>query len=119
MNKTVLIIEDSSYMRDILSKALKHYEEMDIKEAKDGEEGISKFEEVEPDIILLDLNLPGMKGDELLEEISGSDNKSEVLIVTGVPQDELLERCLDLGAQDYIVKPFELDELREKVEELI
>ncbi len=119
LSKTALIVDDSSYMREILTKALEEYENLEIVEAKNGEIAFEKFKETEPDIILLDINLPDIKGDELLKKMSETEIESESLIVTGVPQRDLLDKCLECGAKDYIIKPFKLKELKEKIEKLL
>ena len=69
MPKTILIVEDDTILRDLISQKLKKDNNYEIVEAIDGEEGLKKAKEEKPDIILLDLILPGIDGFGVLEQI--------------------------------------------------
>ena len=101
----VLIIEDDKYLNDLLSKKLQD-EGFNLFSATDGEQGLKLAKEETPDVILLDLLLPGMHGFEFLETVK-KDPKTKsipVVIISNLGQKEDIERGLALGAADYLVK---------------
>jgi DNA-binding response OmpR family regulator len=105
MAKTILIIEDDKFLRElIVQKLLK--EGYDISEAIDGEEGIKKIKTEKPDLILLDLILPGIDGFEVLSRMKADEKlaKIPVIILSNLGQREEIERGLKLGANDYMIK---------------
>lgn len=113
--KKILIIEDDKFLRDLLVRRLEQ-EKFLVAIAEDGEEGLRKSKEENPDLILLDLILPNIKGFEVLEKIKENPNISEIPIVvlSNLGQKEDVERALSLGANNYIIKAhFTLDEILE------
>lgn len=105
MPKTILIIEDDKFLRQlIVQKLLK--EEYNVSEAVDGEEGIKKIKEEKPDLVLLDLILPGIDGFEVLSRMKKDEEISSipVIILSNLGQREDVERGLNLGAVDYLIK---------------
>jgi DNA-binding response OmpR family regulator len=121
MKKKVLIIEDEKDLRFFIARALKE-EGFEVIEAIDGEEGIEKAKKEKPDLILLDLLLPGISGYEVLIRIK-KDPELEiipVLILSNLGQQEEIEKGLKLGAVDYLIKAnFTLDEIIERIKKII
>jgi DNA-binding response OmpR family regulator len=121
MKKKILIIEDEKDLRFFIIRALKE-EGFEVIEAIDGEEGIEKAKKEKPDLILLDLLLPGISGYEVLARIK-KDPEMEmipVLILSNLGQQEEVEKGLKLGAVDYLIKAnFTLDEIVERVKKII
>jgi len=105
MAKKILIIEDDKFLRELIAQKLIK-EEYDISEAADGEEGIKKIEEEKPDLILLDLILPGIDGFEVLSQMKNKPALSSipVIILSNLGQKEDVEKGLKLGAVDYLIK---------------
>lgn len=105
MDKKILIIEDDKFLRELISQKLLK-EEFDIAEAVDGEEGVKKIKEEKPDLVLLDLILPGIDGFEVLTRIRKDETLGEipVIILSNLGQKEDVERGLKLGAVDYLIK---------------
>ena len=108
----VLVVDDSAFMRKMMKDIVTDLGISDIVEADTGEMAVDKFEQETPDVVLLDLILPSMNGDKVLEQILGIDNTAKVIMATAVGQEDVMEKCLDTGAKSYIVKPFD----KEKVE---
>ncbi|MFH0819045.1 MAG: response regulator [Patescibacteria group bacterium] len=123
-NKTkVLIVEDDKFLAELISTKLDK-EGFDIVLANDGESGVSKTREELPEIILLDIMLPGMDGFEVLEnlkkDLSEKVRKIPVIILSNFGQEEKVERGLALGAVDYLVKAnFTTSEIVGKIKETL
>lgn len=105
MAKKILIIEDDLFLRQLMARKLSK-EGYEIVEAIDGEEGLKKIKETKPDLVLLDLILPGMDGFEVLSKKNEDPEirKIPVIILSNLGQREDIERGLKLGAVDYLVK---------------
>ncbi|MCX7812952.1 MAG: response regulator transcription factor [Pseudothermotoga sp.] len=88
----------------------------EVKIAKDGEEGWQLFQLFDPAVVVLDLMLPGMDGFEVLEKIRSVDEEVGVVVLTARSEVENRIRGLKKGADDYVPKPFHLDELLARVE---
>jgi two-component system OmpR family response regulator len=115
----LLLIEDERELARVLRQALEE-EGFQVDLAADGEEGLFKANEVDYDAVLLDLMLPGLDGFEVLSRLREPGGRPvPVLVLTardGVPD---RVRGLNLGADDYLVKPFDLDEMLARVRALI
>jgi len=105
MAKTILIVEDDKFLRELIARKLLK-EGYNISEAIDGEEGIKKIKTEKPDLILLDLILPGVDGFEVLSRMKADEKLAEipVIILSNLGQREEIERGLKLGANDYMIK---------------
>lgn len=117
MAKKILIIEDDKFLRELIAKKLLE-EDFEVVEAIDGEEGLKKIEEAKPDLIILDLILPGIDGFEVLTKIKDDPKLSPipVVILSNLGQREEVEKGLKLGAVDYLIKAhFTPGEIIEKV----
>ena len=117
MGKTILIVEDEQNIVDILSFNLSR-EGYDTLEAYDGPTGLQLALEQNPDLILLDLMLPGMDGWQVLREIRKTSN---VPIIMLTAKDETFDKVLglELGADDYVAKPFEPKELLARIKAVL
>jgi len=117
MARTILIIEDDKFLRELIAQKLIK-EGFEISEAVDGEEGMKKVKEEKPDLILLDLILPGIDGFEVLARMKEDPVLAAipVIILSNLGQKEDVERGLKLGAVDYLIKAhFTPGEIIEKV----
>jgi len=117
MPKKILIIEDDKFLRELIAQKLSK-ENFGVSEAIDGEEGIKKIKEEKPDLILLDLILPGIDGFEVLSRMKEDPALTSipVIILSNLGQKEDVERGLKLGAVDYLIKAhFTPGEIIEKV----
>ena len=114
MGKTVLIIEDEQNIVDILSFNLGR-EGYDTLEALDGPTGLQLALEQNPDLILLDLMLPGMDGFEVCRRIREAGSSVPIVMLTAREEEDDKVRGLELGADDYLVKPFDNRELIARV----
>ena len=114
MGKTILIVEDEQSIVDILSFNLMK-EGYDTVEALDGATGLQLALEQDPDLVLLDLMLPGMDGFEVCERIRKAGSAVPIVMLTAREEEDDKVRGLELGADDYITKPFKNRELMARV----
>lgn len=121
MAQKILVIEDDKFLRQLVTKKISK-RDYNIVEAVDGESGLEKAEEEDPDLILLDLILPGIDGFEVLSELKDDPELSTipVVILSNLGQKDEIEKGLQMGAEDYLVKAhFTLGEIVEKIEEVL
>ena len=114
MGKTVLIVEDEQSIVDILSFILTK-EGYDTLEALDGPTGLQLALEQNPDLVLLDLMLPGMSGFDVCQRIRQAGSLVPIVMLTAREEEDDKVRGLELGADDYITKPFKNRELMARV----
>ena len=114
MGKTVLIVEDEQNIVDILAFNLSR-DGYDTIEAYDGVTGLQLALENNPDLILLDLMLPGMNGFEVCKKVRESGSSTPILMLTAREEEADKVMGLELGADDYITKPFSMRELLARV----
>ena len=110
MRFKILVIDDEPVLRDSLEVALKTsgYE---VLTARTGEEGLERFKKENPDLVLLDHWLPGINGDEVLRRIKEEDPEIPVIIMTAQGSIEMAVSSMKMGAFDFLVKPFDLDQV--------
>ena len=107
----ILIVDDAREIRSILEEYLR--EEGYVAEgARDGREALKKHGADPFDLIITDLNMPGMTGIELIKELSKGGSTTEFIIITGYASLDTAIEAVKAGAFDYIVKPFRIEELK-------
>ena len=114
MGKTVLIVDDEKNIVDILSFNLKK-EGFEIMSAYDGESALVSYSKKRPDLILLDVMLPRLDGFEVCRKIREKDKTTPIIMLTAREEETDKVLGLDLGADDYITKPFSVRELQARV----
>lgn len=117
MNKNILIIDDEKNIRMTLEKSLTN-EGYEVDSAINGENGLEKLKENEYPVILLDMNLPGINGIEVLRKINELDFNTRVIMITGYGNVETAVEAMKLGAVDYLRKPFKPEDIGDLVEEV-
>jgi DNA-binding response OmpR family regulator len=117
----ILVVEDDKFLRELLVRKLES-EEIDTSIAIEGKEALKKIKEELPQLILLDLILPGLDGFGILKEIKKDPTtaKIPVIILSNLGQREEVERGIELGADDYLVKAhFTPGEIVDKIKKLL
>lgn len=110
MEKTVLVVDDSLYMRTMIADALETAGFKIIGKAENGEQAIDMALELEPDLITLDNILPDMIGTDILRVLKEEEEiESKVIMISAVGQEYVIQEGMSLGASDYIVKPFTIE----------
>jgi two-component system response regulator MprA len=113
----ILVVDDDRRITNMLRRALRA-EGYDVRTANDGAEGLTRARERQPDLLVLDLLMPGIDGLEVCRRLR-EEGDLPILILTAKDETEDRVRGLDTGADDYLVKPFDLDELLARVRALL
>jgi len=111
MAKSVLIVDDSLYMRTLIKDALESGGFNIVGQAANGEEAIDLAFELQPDFITLDNILPDMIGTDILKVYKDEGLGSKIIMISAVGQESVVNEGLSLGAKAYIVKPFSTNQL--------
>lgn len=118
--KTILIVDDQKFLRMTVGLLLtkKGYV---ISEAEDGEDALAFMRSVMPDLVLLDVNMPGMPGVEVCRRIKANPRTRSVRVImlTSDGEKETVVECLEAGADDYQLKPYTPDKLYDKIENVL
>ncbi|MBD3383995.1 response regulator [candidate division KSB1 bacterium] len=118
MKARILIIDDEKHMCSVLKTALES-DRIDISVAYSGEQALSILDEQEFSIVISDIKMPGLSGLDILKRIKKEHPATEVLLMTAYADAQTAVDAMKNGAYDYIIKPFEVDELRHKVQNII
>ncbi len=113
----ILLIEDDKYVSSALKRGLRNSYIIDA--AATAEEGYSYLDTSEYDVILLDLDLPDKPGKSVCKDLRSNGNSTPILILTGMVEIDEKVSLLDLGADDYLTKPFSLEELKARIRALL
>ena len=118
MPSKILVVDDAAFMRmmirDILAK--QGYE---IHEAVNGRDAVEKFEDLRPDLVTMDITMPEMNGLDALREIRSMDEDARVLMVSAMGQQKMIVEALEMGAIDFLVKPFQPTKVLETVKKCL
>ncbi len=118
---TILISDDNTEFATTLSNYLENDEDMQVVgRAKDGEEALSIISAIKPDIVLLDVIMPHLDGLGVLERLNAMrlENPPICIMLSAVGQDKITQKAITLGAQYYVVKPFDIEVLIKRIKEL-
>jgi len=107
----ILVVDDEAKMRRVLQMILQK-EGYEITTAKDGREALQKVERENFDLVLTDMKMPGLSGIDLLKKIRESDEEIPVIMITAYGTVETAVKAMKEGAHDYLLKPFEKDEMK-------
>ncbi len=116
--KHLLIVDDETEICDFL-KTFFEEREFDVRTAHSGEEAMEQVEKSKPQVVLLDVHMPGMDGMKVLREIKSRYPGVKVIMVTALETREKIEEAMRLGADNYITKPLSLEYLEKDVQEKI
>jgi two-component system chemotaxis response regulator CheY len=121
MTKRILVVEDSPMTRSLIVSSLEEIGDFTVIEAANGFQALRKLPEVNPDLVITDINMPDINGLEVVRFVKHNENFKHipVIIVTTEGRDVDKERGLKLGADRYLIKPFEPADLQRFVQELL
>jgi two-component system chemotaxis response regulator CheY len=109
--KTVLIVDDIAYVRKTMKQILSSHGFRVVGEACNGEEAIRLYDETQPDFVTMDLVMPVMNGIEATKGILKNHPDATILILSSMMQENLVTDAILAGAKDYILKPFQTDDV--------
>jgi len=110
MPPKAMVVDDSSFQRTVVSEAIGDYVEI-VETAENGEEAVEMFAEAQPDIMTMDIMMPEMNGIEALSKIKSQSPETKIVMVTSVSQKEKMREAAKAGADGYVTKPFEAEDL--------
>jgi DNA-binding NtrC family response regulator len=114
-NPKVLIVDDEERFRTTMSKLLA-VRGLEVSSMGDGKEALKELREKSYDVLILDIRMPGMGGIEVMTELRKVDPFIEVIIMTGYASVDTAKKITELGAYDYLLKPYNIEDLMERIE---
>lgn len=115
----ILVVDDAVFIRMTISRILKSAGHEMAGEAITGLEAIEKYAELKPDLVLLDISMPEMSGIDALAKILEMDPKAKVIICSALGQQQFVAKAIEMGAKDFIVKPFEAARFLEALDKVL
>ncbi len=116
-NERILVVEDEDSVSKTLTALLEFRGYQNVQVANNGHEGVTKYKETKPSIVLMDLEMPVMNGYDSSREIKKYDPSAKILLITANPLSPFAQRIIEEGyASQILSKPFSLDELLEAIE---
>lgn len=103
----VLIVDDAKFMRVTLGNILKNENYEIVGEAQNGQEAVELYESLKPDLVTMDITMPIMDGLEAIRQIMEMDPAAKIIVCSALGQQKIVVEAIELGAKDFIVKPFE------------
>jgi two-component system chemotaxis response regulator CheY len=111
--KKVLICDDSIVMRKMINDILSRNGFNVVGQAKNGVEAVELYSKLQPDLVTMDIIMPGEPGVEIVKKIVTIDSKARIMMVTGLSQKNLVLQAMENGAREFVVKPFDESALLE------
>jgi two-component system chemotaxis response regulator CheY len=115
-NQKILMVDDSAFMRTVLKNILENVGYVNFVEVGNGNEALEKIKTEHPDLILLDIIMPDKGGIEVLKEVGTTNN---VIMITAVGQEKIIEEAKNLGAKGYLIKPFDNRQVEAEVKKIL
>lgn len=109
MSHAILIVDDAEFTRSLLREIVQDLGWTVVAEAGDGAEAVELHARLHPDLVLLDITMPTMDGNEALAAILQRDPAAKVVMITALGQKEQVLTAIKLGARDFVIKPFDAE----------
>ena len=119
MGKNILICDDAAFMRMMIKDILTKDGYTVIGEAANGAEGVEKYSQLKPDLVMMDITMPEMNGIEALKKIKEGDASANVIMCSAMGQQAMVIEAIQSGAKDFIVKPFQADRVLEAIKKVV
>ena len=115
----ILLVDDAAFMRKVIKDTLSKAGYTDLHEAVDGADAVEKFNELKPDLVLMDITMPNMDGLEALKAIRAKDGSANVVMCSAMGQETMVIDAIRSGAKDFIVKPFKGERVLKTVTSIV
>ncbi|MCI5621813.1 MAG: response regulator [Lachnospiraceae bacterium] len=119
MAKNILICDDAAFMRMMIKDILTKNGYNVAAEAENGAKAVEKYNEVKPDLVLMDITMPEMDGIQALKQIKANDSAANVIMCSAMGQQAMVIEAIQSGAKDFIVKPFQAERVLEAVKKVV
>ena len=119
MAKNILIVDDAAFMRMMIKDILTKNGYNVAGEAENGAKAMEKYNELKPDLVLMDITMPEVDGIQALKNIKASDPNAKIIMCSAMGQQAMVIEAIQSGAKDFIVKPFQADRVLEAVNKVI
>ena len=119
MAKNILICDDAAFMRMMIKDILSKNGYNVVGEAENGAKAVEKYNELKPDLVLMDITMPEMDGIQALKKIKSGDPSANVIMCSAMGQQAMVIESIQSGAKDFIVKPFQADRVIEAVKKVV
>ena len=119
MAKKILLVDDAAFMRKMIRDTLEKNGYTEVYEAVDGADAVVKYDEIKPDLVVMDITMPNMDGLEALKAIRGKDGSANVVMCSAMGQESMVMDAGRSGAKDFIVKPFKPDRVLKTVTSIL
>ncbi|MDP9352076.1 MAG: response regulator, partial [Chloroflexota bacterium] len=113
--RRILVADDDASIRALLRDFLEE-ENFDVQVALDGEQVLQQIDDAKPDLVLMDVRMPKLDGIGVLSKIRSSGTRVPMIVMTAFGSSNIAIKAIQLGAHDYITKPFDLEEISEKLD---
>ena len=115
----ILVVDDAAFMRMMVKDTLTKGGYTDLFEAVDGADAVEKYNEIKPDLVIMDITMPNMDGLEALKAIKAGDPGATVVMCSAMGQESMVIEAIKSGAKDFIVKPFKPDRILKTVSSIV
>ena len=115
----ILLVDDAAFMRKVIKDTLNKNGYTDVHEAVDGADAVEKYDELHPDLVMMDITMPNMDGLEALKAIWAKDPNANVVMCSAMGQESMVIDAVRSGAKDFIVKPFKPDRVLKTVSSIV
>lgn len=119
MSKKVLIVDDASFMRDMIKDILSKGGYEIAGEAENGRDAIVRYKELKPDLVTMDIVMKEKTGIDAVREITSFDKAARIIIISAMGQQSMVVDAIQAGAKGFVVKPFKAEVLLEEVKRVI
>jgi len=119
MSARILIVDDAAFMRMMLTDILIKSGYDIAGEAEDGEKALRLYKKLKPDLVTMDIVMPGAGGIESIRHILKEDPGAKILVVSALGQKPMVREAIEAGAMDFVIKPFKPEKVIEAVEKIL
>ena len=115
----ILLVDDAAFMRMMVKDTLSKNGYTDLEEAADGAQAVAKYDELHPDLVIMDITMPNMDGLEALKTIRAKDPNATFVMCSAMGQEAMVIEAIKSGAKDFIGKPFKPERILKTVTSIL